>query len=185
LSLPRVLAVGGILVFAACDTSDAVRSSPSENRRATTTTAPTTTTTPQTTYQVKRGDTLSAIARQFGVSNAAIAQANQLGSEDRITEGQTLIIPPAPPAALVVTPPDGISGDTFTFTLNGAKNGETIVFEVVAPGGNIFKGSPHTASRDGLVTATYMSSGDSPGTYEVVATGDRGTSLRGSYRLLG
>jgi LysM repeat protein len=180
-----VLAVGGILVLAACGASDAARSSRSENRPASTTTAPTTTTTPQTTYQVKRGDTLSAIARQFGVSNAAIAVANQLGSEDRITEGQTLIIPPAPPAGLAVTPPDGIAGHTFTFTLTGAKNGETVVFEIVAPGGRVFTGSPHTASRDGLVTTTYMSSGDSPGTYEVVATGDRGTSLRGSYRLLG
>jgi LysM repeat protein len=156
------------------------------NRPASTTTAPTTTTPPpQASYQVKRGDTLTTIARTFGVSNQAIAVANQLGSEDRITEGQTLIIPPAPPAALAVTPPDGIAGDTFTFTLTGAKNGETVVFEIVAPGGRVFKGSPHTASRDGLVIATYMSSGDSPGRYEVVATGDRGTSLRGSYRLLG
>jgi LysM repeat protein len=179
-----VLAVGGILALAACGESDATRSTRSQNRPASTTTAPTTTT-PQTTYQVKRGDTLTGIARYFGISNAAIAQANQLGSEDRITEGQTLIIPPAPPAALGVTPPDGISGDTFTFTLNGAKNGETIVFEIVAPGGKVFKGSPHTSSRDGLVSATYISSGDSPGTYDVVATGDRGTSLRGSYRLLG
>jgi LysM repeat protein len=180
-----VLALGGILVLAACNgASDATRSGRSAPTTAPTT-APPAPAEPQATYQVKRGDTLTGIARLFGVSNAAIAQANQLGSEDRITEGQTLIIPPAPPAALVVTPPDGISGDTFTFTLSGAKNGETVVFEVVAPGGDIFKGSPHTASRDGLVTATYMSSGDGPGTYEVVATGDRGTSLRATYRLLG
>jgi LysM repeat protein len=180
-----VLAVGGLLALAACNgDSDAARSGRSAPT-TTPTTAPPAPTEPQTTYQVKRGDTLTGIARFFGVSNAAIAQANQLGSEDRITEGQTLIIPPAPPAALAVTPPDGISGDTFTFTLNGAKNGETIVFEIVAPGGEVFKGSPHAASRDGLVTATYISAGDSPGTYEVVATGDRGTSLRGNYRLLG
>lgn len=184
MSLTRVLAVGGILALAACDTSDAVRSTRSQNRPASTTTAPTTTT-PQTTYQVRRGDTLSAIARQFGVSNQAIAVANQLGSEDRITEGQTLVIPPAPPAGLAVTPPDGIAGDTFTFTVTGAKNGETVVFEIAMPGGGVFTGAPHTASRDGLVMTTYITSGDSPGRYEVVATGDRGTSLRASYRLLG
>lgn len=180
-----MLALGGIVALAACGASDAARSNRSANRATSTTTTAPTTTTPQTTYQVKRGDTLSAIARQFGVSNQAIAVANQLGSEDRITEGQTLIIPPAPPAGLAVTPPDGIAGDTFTFTLTGAKNGETVVFEIVAPNGGIFTGSPHTASRDGLVTATYVSGGDSPGTYEVVASGDRGTSLRGNYRLLG
>lgn len=183
----RVLAAGGIVVFVGCNTgaTDTARNTRSRTTPASTAPAPPETTTPATTYQVKRGDTLTAIARFFGVTSSAIAVTNQLGSEDRLTEGQILQIPPAPPAGLVVAPPDGIAGDRFTFTLTGAKNGETVVFEVVAPGGGIFTGSPHTASKDGVVTASYMSSGDSPGTYEVVATGDRGTLLRGSYRLLG
>jgi hypothetical protein len=84
-----------------------------------------------------------------------------------------------------VNPPDGIAGMVFTFTVTGAKVGETITFEVVAPGGGIFTGSPHTAGQDGTVTASYRTDGDEAGKYEVVATGDRGTSLRSSFRLLG
>jgi LysM repeat protein len=186
-ALLRGLAVGGamVLVLVACGTSDTAQRTRSKTSAAPTTAAPTTTTAPTTPYQVKRGDTLTAIAKQFGVSRAAITAANQLGSEDRLTEGQILQIPPTPPPQLTVEPPDGIAGHVFTFTLTGAKVGETVVFEIVAPGGGVFTGSPHTAGEDGTVTATYRSGGDSTGTYDVVATGDRGTSLRAKYRLLG
>jgi hypothetical protein len=128
---------------------------------------------------------LTAIAKLFGVSKAAITAANQLGSEDRLTEGQVLQIPPTPPPQVTVTPPDGIAGHVFTFMLSGAKVGETVTFEIVAPDGAIFTGSPHTAGENGVVTASYRSGGDAPGKYTVVATGDRGTSLQATYRLLG
>jgi LysM domain len=127
---------------------------------------------------------LTAIARFFGVSSAAIAAANQLGGGDRLTEGQMLQIPPSPPAGLNVTPPDGIAGMVFTFTVTGAKVGEAVTFQVVGPDG-IFAGSPHTAAQDGSVSASYRTDSDAAGKYDVVATGDRGTSLRSSYRLLG
>ncbi len=45
-----------------------------------------------TQYEIRRGDTLSAIASRFGVSTADLRQANALGS-DRIKIGQVLIIP--------------------------------------------------------------------------------------------
>ena len=51
-------------------------------------------------YQVRWGDTLSFIARYAGVSASAIAQANGLGSPNRIYAGQWLWIPcqtPPPP----------------------------------------------------------------------------------------
>jgi LysM repeat protein len=187
-ALLRGLAAGGVIVLAACgaapgETQNATRS---RTPATTTTAAPaTTTTTPPITYQVKRGDNLTAIARFFGVSSAAIAAANQLGGVDRLTEGQVLQIPPAPPAGLSVTPPDGIAGNVFTFTVTGARVGEAITFQVVAPGGGTFTGSPHTAAQDGSVITTYRTDGDAAGKYDVVATGDRGTSLRGTYRLLG
>ena len=186
-----MVAAGGIAVLAGCGaaSTETRRSARAENAAAntpaTTTTAPTTTTTPSTSYQVKRGDTLTAIARFFGVSSAAIDAANQLGGGDRLTEGQVLQIPPTPPAGLNVTPPDGIAGMAFTFTVTGAKVGEAVTFQVVAPGGGTFTGSPHTAGQDGSVTAGYRTDGDAAGKYDVVATGDRGTSLRSSYRLLG
>jgi LysM repeat protein len=185
-----MLAAGGVAVLAGCGaaSTETGRSTRAENASANapaTTTAPTTTTAPAITYQVKRGDTLTAIARFFGVSNAAIDAANQLGGGDRLTEGQVLQIPPSPPAGVNVNPPDGIAGMVFTFTVTGAKVGEAVTFQVVAPGGETFTGSPHTAGQDGSVTASYRTDGDEAGKYDVVATGDRGTSLRSSFRLLG
>jgi LysM repeat protein len=188
--LARVVAAGGIAVLAGCGaaSTETRRSARAENAAANTpatTTAPTTTTAPSTSYQVKRGDTLTAIARFFGVSSASIDAANQLGGGDRLIEGQVLQIPPSPPAGLNVSPPDGIAGMAFTFTVTGAKVGEAVTFQVVTPGGGTFTGSPHTAGQDGTVTASYRTDNDAAGKYDVVATGDRGTSLRSSYRLLG
>jgi LysM repeat protein len=182
----RVLAAGGVIVVAACgSTANEGRSKPSGTTAPATTAAPTTTTAPTIPYQVKRGDTLTSIARFFGVSSAAIVAANQLGNVDRLTEGQVLQIPPTPPAQVTVTPSEGIAGNQFTFTVTSAKSGETVTFEIRGPGDSVFRGSPHTASEDGTVTTSYDSSGDSKGTYTVVASGDRGTSVEGRYRLLG
>jgi LysM repeat protein len=185
--LLRGLAASGVIVLAACSAQarDDAKSIRSKTTAPATTAAPTTTTSPSVSYQVKRGDTLTAIAKLFGVSRAAITAANQLGSEDRLTEGQVLQIPPTPPPQLIVTPPDGIAGHVFTFMLTGAKVGETVTFQIVAPDGEIFTGSPHTAGENGVVTASYRSEGDAAGTYTVVATGDRGTSLQATYHLLG
>lgn len=182
----RLLAAVGVIALAACTSasSENGRSTPSTSAPATTV-APTTTTTPTTAYPVKRGDTLTKIAKVFGVSTAAILAANQLANGDRLTEGQVLQIPPQPPAQLTVAPPDGIAGTPLMFSVVSAKAGEAVTFEIVRPDGSVFMGSPHTASQDGAVTTKYNTSGDAPGTYKVVATGDRGTSLQASYRLLG
>jgi LysM repeat protein len=181
----RMLVAGGVIVAAACgSTSSGERSDPSRTT-APATTAPAPTTAPPVTYQVKRGDTLTSIARFFGVPSAAIVAANQLANVDRLTEGQVLQIPPTPPSGLAIEPPDGIAGTQFTFRMTNAKSGETITFEIRGPDGQMFRGSPHTASDDGTVMTTYNSGGDTKGTYTVVATGDRGTTAEASYRLLG
>ena len=44
-------------------------------------------------YRVRRGDTLTSIAYNFGVSPWAIARANQIYNLNRIYVGQLLIIP--------------------------------------------------------------------------------------------
>jgi LysM repeat protein len=44
-------------------------------------------------YVVKRGDTLSEIAAQFGVSVDAIVELNHLDNPNRIEAGQVLLIP--------------------------------------------------------------------------------------------
>ncbi|MBI4789946.1 MAG: LysM peptidoglycan-binding domain-containing protein [Chloroflexi bacterium] len=50
-----------------------------------------------TTYTVQRGDTLSAIARKFGVSVAAIVAANNIANANLIKPAQVLTIPSAAP----------------------------------------------------------------------------------------
>jgi cell wall-associated NlpC family hydrolase len=45
------------------------------------------------TYTVKRGDTLGAIARRHGISVAALARENDIRNPHRIRQGQELCIP--------------------------------------------------------------------------------------------
>jgi LysM repeat protein len=49
----------------------------------------------QQEYTVQAGDTLGAIAAQFGVTVDAIVQANDLPDPDVLAPGDKLIIPPA------------------------------------------------------------------------------------------
>ena len=111
--------------------------------------------------------------------------ANQLSNADQLAAGQVLTIPPIPPAEVTVMPNAAPSGQAFMFVLTGAKAGETVTFEINAPSGDKFTGQPHTASQDGVATARYDSSGDDPGVYRVVATGDRGTSAQAPYLVRG
>ena len=120
---PRVVAASGLVVLVACGSASGDREKSAGTTPTATTVAPTTAAPAPTPYQVKRGDTLTSIARFFGMSSQTLAAANQLGNVDRLTEGQVLQIPPAPPAGVTVSPPDGISGNTFTFTVTGAKVG--------------------------------------------------------------
>lgn len=46
-----------------------------------------------TTYTVQRGDTLSRIARRFGVSMSVLAEVNDIRNPNRIFVGQVLDIP--------------------------------------------------------------------------------------------
>jgi lipoprotein NlpD len=60
---------------------------------ATTAPASTTTTAPQE-YIVEAGDSLTKIAKMFGVTVASLVAANGLADPDKIVEGQRLKIPP-------------------------------------------------------------------------------------------
>jgi LysM repeat protein len=155
------------------------------HRPLTTTTRPTTTTTaPLITYHVLRGDTLTSIAKRFRTSAATIVFVNRLADPDHLTEGQTLLIPPPAPLALHVTPAQGHAGEAFQLDLTGAKPAEAVVFEIDSPAGK-YTGRPHIAADDGSVTATYLPSVANPaGTYEVIATGNLGTTARTSFRVV-
>ncbi len=74
--------------------------SPSPSPTPTATPAPTTAPTAapppppaQQTYVVQQGDTLAAIAQQFGTTAAALQSANGIEDPDEITIGQVLVIP--------------------------------------------------------------------------------------------
>jgi LysM repeat protein len=83
------------------------------------TTAPTTTTTtvPQE-YIVQAGDSLTKIAKMFGVTVASLVAANQLANPDKIEEGQRLKIPPptTTTSAGGAGPPPGATTTTATPT---------------------------------------------------------------------
>jgi LysM repeat protein len=144
----------------------------------------TTTTAPPINYQVKRGDTLGAIARHFGLPIDAIVAANHLASQDQLADGQVLVIPPPPPVQLAVSPTDGQPGATIQLKLTGAKSTETITFEVDGPGGKKFTGPPHTPAADGSVTASYQTTPQDPtGTYQVAASGSAGTNAQAAFQL--
>lgn len=87
-----------------------------------------------TTHVVQPGDTLGNIARRYGTTVTAIAQANNIVNPNLIFVGQVLVIPtggavpstPVPPGPVptVAPPPPGSSsfelgGQTFTFGFPG------------------------------------------------------------------
>jgi LysM repeat protein len=183
------LAVTCVALAAGCSTSTSTRHGAAASTTVSTTastsiTMPTTTTTPSITYRVKRGDTLTTIAHHFRVAISAIVSANHVANPDRLTEGQTLRIPPAPPLKLAVTPPEGQAGQAFHLRLSGAVPSETIKFEIDSTTGK-YVGGPHIASADGTVTATYQTAlGGPTGTYNVTATGNQGTTVRAGFLVV-
>jgi LysM repeat protein len=175
---------------AGCGTSTSTRhraapgSTTVHTTASTRSTVATATTTPPITYRVKRGDTLTTIAHHFRVAISAIVSANRVANPDRLTEGQTLRIPPAPPLKLVVTPAKGQAGQAFQLKLTGAVPSETIKFEIDSSTRK-YTGGPHTASADGAVTATYQTAlSDPPGIYNVTAAGNQGTTVRAGFLVI-
>jgi LysM repeat protein len=86
-------------------------------------------------YIVKRGDTLSRIAAQFTTTVAAMAQLNGIVNPDRISIGQSILVPaPAGSAGIVVptVPPTATPVSQTTIT----SNPQTYM---VLPGDNLFR----------------------------------------------
>jgi LysM repeat protein len=147
------------------------------------TTAPAPTTRASTRYIVQQGDTVTSIARRFGVTTDAVIGTNQLWNPDRLSLGQALIIPPPPPVALVTVPATIEAGASTEIRLTGAKPGEKVTFTVRSATGP-FTGPPHTATNEGTVTATYTPSLDTPaGDVSVSASGDQGTTAQATFHV--
>ena len=173
-----------VVVAAARSTSDRTRpfaatSSTVSTSAATRATA--TTTTPPIVYRVKRGDSVTKISNRFRVSMSALISRNRIANPNRLREGQVLVIPPAPPLKLIVTPSEGQPGQAFWLKLTGAVPSETIRFEIDSATDK-YTGGLHTASADGAVTATYQTDLAGPtGRYSVTATGNLSTTVRAGF----
>ena len=70
-----------------------------------TTPVPETTTTIPKTYVIQSGDSLSEIAKLFGVSAAALAAFNNISDPDKIEAGQVISLPQPGATVPTTTPP--------------------------------------------------------------------------------
>ena len=141
----------------------------------------TTTAAGPTTYTVKRGDTLTSIAQQFGVRVADLRAANtQLADPDNLVEGEVVTIPVASKPVLTVTTAAD-NAFQLQFRLTGARPGEQVEFVVGTPNGS-FNGPPHVADNSGTVSAAY-DAGGLAGDYLVLATGNQGSVARADFHI--
>lgn len=90
-----MLTLASVGVFAACGSSNGKGAGtlPPIATTTTTTTMPPTTTTIPSSYVIQRGESLSGIAKMFGLSTAELAAYNGIANPDDIQAGQTLRIP--------------------------------------------------------------------------------------------
>ncbi len=140
----------------------------------------TSTTAGPTTYTVQRGDTLTAIAKQFGVRVADLLAANTFADPDNLVEGQSVTIPKTTPPALTVTR-DAAAPNQLDLTMIGALSGELVTFTISSPAGS-YTGPAHQVAADGTVNATY-DTGGTTGSYTVTANGSQGSTATATFAL--
>lgn len=90
-----LLTLSAVGALAACGSDDNTASDtlPPIATTTTTTTMPPTTTTIPSTYVIQKGESLSGIAKMFGLSTSELAAYNGITNPDDIQAGQTLKIP--------------------------------------------------------------------------------------------
>src|SRR5690606_20497683 len=72
-------------------------------------------------YTVRRGESLSSIAKKLGVSRVDLAQANGVSTRARVRTGQQLIIPRAPGAPVLASA--GAAREATTASAAGSATG--------------------------------------------------------------
>ncbi len=178
--------VGFFVLSQKGDSTKRVDSAAARAKRAASTAAPTTTTTtrPPIDYTVQAGDTLTSVAKQYGVSKTAIIDANQIPDPDRLVPGDTFQIPSPTPLELVIRPAKARTGGSIEIRLTGAQPDELVTFEIVSPVGR-YSGPAHTPDTKGSITTTYrLGIADPPGRYTVLAHGDQVTQADANFRVV-
>ncbi|MEK7601892.1 MAG: peptidoglycan DD-metalloendopeptidase family protein [Patescibacteria group bacterium] len=109
-----------------------------------------------TTYVVRPGDTISNIARNFGVSANTILWANNLTTKSKVTPGTTLVILPVSGLQHKVTKGETLAGIAKKFkadagdvaSYNGLSVGDglTVGDILIIPGGELSVASSKTAT---------------------------------------
>lgn len=88
---------------------------------------------------------------------------------------------PGRAGTVTISPPSGKAGTAFSLNAGGFRPGEKLTFEIDTPNHQRFVGPSHAAAADGHAAGAYTPQAtDPPGTYQVKATGDRGTHATGS-----
>ena len=144
-------------------------------------------------HQVGKGESLSVIARRYGVTSAAISSANRLGKNATLRPGQELVIPAvAPPASYVDGSRTGAvayrvrKGDTLSAI---ARRYHTTAIAIASASGigvqsKLSVGQrlriPAKGSSGGAAVASTRANRPPPSTSPVVHTVRRGETL---YRI--
>ena len=137
-----------------------------------------------TTYTVKSGDTLSAIASRNGVTVAALAAANKISNANLIRVGQTLTIPakgatitPVAVVPVINTQPTAINTAALTLPAAGSGTSWTEILKTLGTTAIAYKDAD--AQRKLQVQAALAQMAQSPVTADQVASVDPATGGSG------
>jgi hypothetical protein len=90
----------------------------------------------------------------------------------------------APSAVVDIQPLSGPIGTVFQLHAMGFQAGEMVTFQITFPDSKNFKGPAHKAAADGTVATTFqITAGNPTGSYQVIATGDKGTQGSGEFQV--
>ncbi len=121
-----------------------------------------------TTYTVRAGDTVSAIAAQYGTTVSAIVQANGLGKNAMIRIGQRLAVPgaTAPAATTARLVGDTFAGRTYASSVVDAANQNKAAL--------LQAGVPSKATMQATIAATARKHGVDPRLAQAIAFQESG-----------
>ncbi|MDQ6618068.1 MAG: hypothetical protein M3083_25810 [Actinomycetota bacterium] len=128
--------------------------------------------------------------RRIALSALCLVVLVACGSGGSAPKATTTVPPPTittttvPSAAVEVRPPSGPIGTSFQLLGSRFQSGEKVTFQITFPDTKTFKGPAHPAAADGTVIASFrVTTGNPAGTYQVTASGDKGTQATGQFQV--